>query len=130
MFRLDRSAPGISSHDRGWATACHLAPLAGYALAFPGAGILCPLLVWLCRRDESDFVDEQGRQAINFQIMMGLLALGSWMLVPLLVGIPLLLAVRLIGGLFAIAAALKTASGRSFNYPVHANMVHADSFRG
>ena len=128
---MSRSAPDtdISSQDRVWAMACHTAPLVGYALTIPGAGILCPLLVWLCRRDESSFVDEQGREAVNFQLMMGLLALGSWLLVPLLVGIPLLIVVRIFGAVFAIMAAVKAASGRSYSYPVHADLVHADSFR-
>ncbi len=130
MSTLDTSPQTISSEDRGWATACHLSPLVAYLFAVPGTGILCPMLVWLCRRDESEFVDEQGRRAINFQIMMALLALGSWLLVPILVGIPLLLAVHLIGGLFAVLAGLKTASGRGYDYPVSVDMVHKDSFKG
>jgi uncharacterized Tic20 family protein len=120
----------IPSQDRSWATACHLVPLAGYLLTIPGAGILCPLLIWLCRRDESVFVDEQGREAVNFQIMMALLFLGCWLLVPLLgLGFLLMIAVNIIGAVFAILAAVKTASGKPYAYPVHVDLVNADSFR-
>ncbi|MFT7465463.1 MAG: putative Tic20 family protein, partial [Pseudohongiellaceae bacterium] len=78
---------------------------------------------------QSEFVDLHGRNAINFQIMMALLALGSWLLVPFLVGIPLVVAVYVIAGGFAVVAALKAAAGRSYDYPVGVNMVQADSFR-
>ena len=59
-----------------WAAACHLSALAAWL--FPGvlAGhVLGPLVVWLLKRGEADFVDRHGREAVNFQLSWSLYAL-------------------------------------------------------
>jgi uncharacterized Tic20 family protein len=42
--------------------------LAGYVVPF--GNIIGPLVVWLTKKDESAFVAEHARQALNFQISM------------------------------------------------------------
>lgn len=58
---------GAGSSSRTWAVICHLSALAGWA--FPGLGhLLGPLVIWLIKRGDDDFVDAHGKEAINFQI--------------------------------------------------------------
>jgi len=52
--------------DRTWAMLCHLSGLAGYVVPF--GNIFGPLIIWLIKRDQSWFVDDQGKEALNFQI--------------------------------------------------------------
>jgi len=54
---------------------CHLAALAGFVVRFPGGSILGPLILWLIKREHSAYVNEQGKEAINFQITMSILGL-------------------------------------------------------
>lgn len=47
---------------------CHLLGLAG--LVIPFGNVIGPLVIWLAKRDQSEFVDDQGKEAVNFQITM------------------------------------------------------------
>ncbi len=48
--------------DRQMGLFCHL----GGALL----GFLVPLIIWLIKKDQSRFIDDQGKEALNFQITM------------------------------------------------------------
>ena len=37
---------------------------------FPLGNVIAPLVVWLMKKDQMPFVDDQGKEAINFQISM------------------------------------------------------------
>jgi len=117
------SAAWPTSEDRIWSVACHLAAFLGAVVPFPGASIVGPLVVWLCRRDESVFVDEQGRRALNFQITMAILYLATLPLVLVLIGIPLLGAVAVMNGVFSVWAAVRVASGHDHRYPFTMELV-------
>jgi uncharacterized protein len=52
---------------------CHVAAFAG--LFFPMGHILGPLIVWLIRKDQFPLVDDQGKQALNFQLSVSLYSL-------------------------------------------------------
>ena len=54
--------------ERTWAMLCHLGAFAG--LIFPFANIFAPLVIWLIKKDESLFVEDQGKESLNFQISM------------------------------------------------------------
>jgi uncharacterized Tic20 family protein len=56
----------VSSDERTWAILVHASAFAGFFIPF--GNILGPLLVWAIKKDESRFVDENGTQALNFQI--------------------------------------------------------------
>lgn len=57
-----------------YATLCHLSALVGMFGFRPGF-LLGPLLVWLAARKVHKYMDRQGREAVNFQVTMGLVAL-------------------------------------------------------
>ena len=52
--------------ERKWATAMHASAIAGVLM--PLALALGPLLVWMLKKHESDYLDAQGKKAINFQL--------------------------------------------------------------
>ena len=56
---------------RMWAMFAHLAGFAFLLPVIPGIGsIIGPLVIWLIKKDQYPFVDEQGKEALNFQITM------------------------------------------------------------
>lgn len=61
---------GTMQSERSWAAICHLAAFAG--LVIPFGNILGPLVIWLLKREESDLVDDQGKEALNFQISISI----------------------------------------------------------
>jgi uncharacterized protein len=57
------------SNARTWAALCHLGAFAAF-LGIPFGHLIGPLLVWTLKRGDSAFVDDQGREAVNFQISL------------------------------------------------------------
>lgn len=51
----------IDKDARTWATVCHLSALI-MLVGVPLGNILGPLVVWLAKRQENEFVDDQGKQ--------------------------------------------------------------------
>ena len=89
-----------------------LAHLLGIVSGFVGA-----LIIWLIKKDQSAYVDEQGKEALNFQITMLIAFVGAWILVFVLIGallFPLLLVVNLV---FCILAAVAASKGEHYRYP-------------
>ena len=44
----------------------HISAFAGYF--FPLGGVIAPLIFWQVKKNESDFLDEQGKEAVNFNL--------------------------------------------------------------
>lgn len=106
----------VSKEERTYGMLCHLAALAGYVI--PLGTILGPLVVWLLKRDSSPFVDEQGKEALNFQISCMIYILISIILCLILVGFVLLIAIGIAELILVIMAAVKANEGVSFRYPL------------
>lgn len=73
-------AAAVLREDRTWASLCHLGALAFLLLPLFGH-ILGPLAFWFVKRQESGFVDEHGREALNFQISVSIYAFAMLMVV-------------------------------------------------
>jgi len=102
-------------HD--WAVFCHLAALLGF-IGFPFGSVVGPLIVWLVKKDEYLFVDEQGREALNFQLSMLVYSLGALLLFCFFIGLALLPALKLLNLVFAIVAAINAGQGKPYRYPI------------
>jgi uncharacterized Tic20 family protein len=100
---------------RMWAMFCHLAAFAGLVpLVLVIGCVIGPLVVWLLKKNEFPFVDEQGKEAVNFQLTMLLLLLA----LPLTcVGIILVPAVPIVDFIFVVIAAIKADDGYHYRYP-------------
>lgn len=69
MSSMSRSALAIPEADRTPAVLVHLSPLAGFVLPTLG-NVLGPLVAWLALRDRSPALNQQGKEALNFQLSM------------------------------------------------------------
>jgi uncharacterized protein len=126
----DRAAPGVAppAKERQWAVIAHLSAMLLYVTLF--GGLLGPLVVWLMFRAEMPFVDDQGRETLNFQITVTLLlvagavlfgagillaAAGGWLLaVAAVAGCALLIVVHFV---LTIVAAIQASEGVKYRYP-------------
>ncbi|AOW21837.1 DUF4870 domain-containing protein [Urechidicola croceus] len=55
-----------TKNDNNNAFLIHISALAGYF--FPLGGVIAPLIFWQVKKDESAFLDEQGKEAVNFNL--------------------------------------------------------------
>jgi uncharacterized Tic20 family protein len=102
---------------RMWAMFCHLAGLAGLIIPVVG-NIVTPLVLWQIKKDDFPFVDEQGKEAVNFQISMSIYGVVAAVLIFACVGVVLLPAVYLVDLIFLLIAAVKANDGHHYHYPL------------
>ena len=121
----DGSGANLTQEEKDWATFVHLAALAGMT-AIPLGWIVGPLVLWLLKKDKYPLVDEQGKEALNFQITVSVVVvvlaiLGGifWILPPL----GLLVYSVIFGGsyivrtIMTIIATIATNRDGEYHYP-------------
>ncbi|MCK6461738.1 MAG: DUF4870 domain-containing protein [Planctomycetes bacterium] len=106
----------VSKDARTWGMLCHLTALSGF-VGLPFGHILGPLICWLIKKNDHEFVDDQGKEALNFQITLTIAAIVCIPLVFLIIGIFMLIAVAVLGVVFSIIGAIKANEGVRYRYP-------------
>jgi hypothetical protein len=106
----------LSETERNWAMLCHLSAFAGFF--FPFGGIIGPLICWLSRRDESEWIHINGRNALNFQISMLLYIVLAVPLCFIIIGFPIIAVLSLLKVICIIIASVKAPKGELFRYPL------------
>jgi len=107
--------------ERTWGMLCHLSALA--AFIFPFGNIFGPLIVWLVKKDESPFVDDQGKESLNFQISFTIYCIFAAILAVILIGFILLIALGIAFLILVIIASVKANEGEEFRYPFTIRLV-------
>lgn len=102
--------------ERTFAMLCHLLAFAGVVIPF--GHILGPLIMWLVKKEGMPFVDEQGKESLNFQISMTIYGAVSALLWFVLIGIPLSIALAVLWIVLVIMAAVKVSNGERYHYPL------------
>ena len=111
----------IDKDERVWAAFCHLSAFSVFLL-FGFGHIVGPLAFWLLKRQESTFLDEQGKEAVNFQISISIYFLVSAMAAFLIFssGFVVILLLGVMWALFwfvsVIFAAVKANDGGLYRY--------------
>lgn len=107
----------------------HLSALA--ALVTGGLGcIIGPLIIWLVKKDTMPFVDDQGKEALNFNItiaiaVVALTVVGTILLV-ILIGFLFYFAAFLVGVywlVMTIIAGIKANEGVAYRYPLTLRLI-------
>ena len=123
----------ISAEERQWAMFAHLSALAGGILTAGWAGSIgCfvgPLIVWMMKRETMPFVDDQAKEALNFNITVGIVFLALLLISILTLGIGLIIAIPgwIIVGIawlvLTIIASMKANQGERYRYPLTLRLV-------
>jgi len=99
-----------SNDDKNIATITHLA---GTVFWFIPA-----LVVWILKKDDSVYLADQAKEALNFQITMTLAMFVASVLVWVLIGFILIPIVWLVNIVFCIIAGIATSKGELYRYPL------------
>ena len=113
----DNLLPTPDAQARQWAMLCHyaaffwvLAPLIG--------NVIGPLIVWQLKKDLHPFVDQQGKEALNFQITYSVAMMVCGALAWVLIGFPLMILVGAVAFVLTIIAGVKANEGQHYRYPL------------
>jgi hypothetical protein len=106
----------LSESERNWAMFCHLSAFAGFF--FPFGSIIGPMICWLSRKDESAWVNFNGKASMNFQLSILLYIV---LLIPLcfiIVGIPFVVFLGVLKIVCIVIASIRASKGEKFKYPL------------
>ena len=116
------SVTAADSDSRMWAMLAHLSALSAYLTGF--GGILGPLIVWLAKKDTMPFVDDQGKESLNFQISMLIYhLLGVVLIFCFFIGVPVLVVLSALNIVLIVVAALKANNGEAYRYPITLRLI-------
>jgi len=127
------ASDGTSADERQWAMFAHLSALLGGLVTAGWAGsvgcFLGPLVIWMMKKDTMPFVDDQAKEALNFNITVAIIFFVLLMLTLFTLGIGIILTgpVMVIVGLawlvLTIIAAIKANQGERYRYPLTLRLV-------
>jgi len=101
---------------RIWGMLCHATALIGI-IGIPFGNIAGPLIIWLLKKNTNTFVDEQGKESLNFQLSMTIYALFAALLFLMKMGMFFLLIIAGINFILVVLASIKALNGESYTYP-------------
>jgi uncharacterized Tic20 family protein len=110
------TAPVPGKEVRTWAMLCHLLALSGVCVPF--GHVLGPLIIWVLKREEDPFIDDQGKEALNFQLTMTIVIFAVLVLMFLIIGFLLLPILVLFEIVMIIMASVAANEGRAYRYPL------------
>jgi uncharacterized Tic20 family protein len=103
----------VSSQSRNLATLSHLS---AFVTFFGIPSLVGPLVLWLLNRDDP-FVEQQAKEALNFNISFLLYGVVAAISIILLVGLIALPVVLVTWFVLVIVAAVKAGNGEDYQYP-------------
>jgi uncharacterized Tic20 family protein len=109
------SSGSPSNDERQWALFAHLSALVGFII--PLGSVLGPLVIWQIKKNEMPFVDDQGKEALNFQITVLIAVLACLLLSVILIGFLLLPIVGIAALVLTIMGGIKANNGEAYRYP-------------
>ncbi len=120
--------PDATSDERTYALFMHLALLAHLVISI--IAIIIPIIMWAVKKGESPFLDDHGREAINFQI-----SLLIWSFVFAILAVPIgfmtcgvgfviALVPYVLGLVGMIQASIAANRGEFYRYPMTIRFLH------
>lgn len=111
-------APPVNSQNDD-KTIAILTHLSGIMFAF-----IVPLVIWLIKKDQSKYLANEAKEALNFQITVVIGYLAGVVLSVILIGFLVLLAVMVGNLVFCILAAVQVSNTGTYRYPVTLRLIN------
>lgn len=89
----------------------------------PGIGIFGPLAIWLIKKDESQFVSENAKESLNFQITLIIAYIISGILTVVLIGLFLYGFLIVLNIILVIIATIKASENKIYRYPFNLRLI-------
>jgi|SRR5450756_100802 len=109
------AAPLSDSDQRLWATLAHIGPI---ILSF-----IAPLVIWLVFKERGRYVEDQSKEALNFQITLAITYIVSLFLMIIVIGFVTFAIAWICAIVFGIIAAMAANKGEAYRYPVTLRLV-------
>ena len=115
----------VTQNDKTYSSITHLSSFAGWI--FPFGNVIAPLVLWIAKKNESVYIDNHGKAAVNFQLSLMLygfllalliipitiFTLGLGLIAVILGIIPIIILIIV----SIISASIKATHGEYYHYP-------------
>ena len=95
---------------------CQLLALCAFIIPF--GNVLGPLVIWLIKRADSPYLDELGKEAVNFNISWLIYGIVAGLSIFILIGILLAPAVLIAWLILVVIGAIKASEGKIYRFPL------------
>ena len=102
-----------TEEERLWGMLAHFSILLQFAGVI-GVTFIVPLIMWLLRKDSSPFIEDQAKEAMNFQLAVLIV---SAVVVLGCVTSPLVLIINIAAVVYGVIAGMKAHQGIEYRYP-------------
>jgi uncharacterized Tic20 family protein len=114
--RIHQDEPLSEKEERQWAMFAHIGTFS--SLFVPLGNFIAPIVIWQMKKHESEFVVDQAKESLNFQITIIIYALISFLLVFIFIGFFLIFALVIFSLIVVIIAGIKANEGEYYRYPM------------
>ena len=119
--RKQMNEPISEEEERKWAMFAHIGTFS--SMFVPLGNIIAPIVIWQIKKNESDFIVDQAKESLNFQITLMIYALISFLLVFIIIGFFMIFALILFSLIMVIVAGVKANEGEHYRYPMTIRLV-------
>ncbi len=120
----DPGPPGMPTNDeKNMAMLAHLSGLLG--LVVGGVlGFLGPLLLWTLRKDDSAYIEQEAKEALNFQLTLLIIYVVTLVVAMVTcLGIVLVMVPAIMQVVFGVIATVTASKGIPYRYPFNIRLI-------
>lgn len=112
---VDAAAPAPGKDAKNLAMLAHIL---GFFTSFIG-----PLVIWLMKKEEDRYIEQQSREALNFQITIAIAGVIGFFTSFICIGFIILPVVGIADIVLCIMAAVAASDGKDYRYPFTLRLV-------
>ncbi len=106
----------VSNDEKNIATVTHLG---GTVFSF-----IPSLIVWILKKEDSAYISDQAKEALNFQITILIAQFIAVILAVILIGFLFMGIIWLLNVVFCIIAAISTSNGETYRFPICLRLIN------
>ena len=114
--RKELNEPMDEDEERKWAMFAHIGTFS--SMFIPLGNFIAPIVIWQLKKNESEFVVDQAKEALNFQISLIIYLLISFLCIFIFIGVFMIIGLVIFSLIIVIVAGVKANDGEYYRYPM------------
>ncbi len=103
--------------EKMWGMLTHLLAFSTF-VGIPFGNVIGPLVIYLIKKDQYEFVAQQGKEVLNFQITWSIILVVSTILIFVGIGLVLLIGFGIAWLILVILGSVAANNGQYYKYPL------------
>lgn len=121
---FEKAMGNIAANENSWSMLMHLSQFLNFII--PLSGLIVPIVLWQMKKNESEFIDRNGKIITNWLISGVIYSVVCLVLIVVLIGIPMLVVLGILSIVFPVIGAIKANNGEAWSYPLSIKFLKLD----